>query len=207
MAMDARLRAAVLADAVDSRAVGARVLHSIAAKSAHRPRVFRWALATAAVLALGVTGYRSLLTAKANGTFVAAAKDHHTEVIDKSPRKWRSDLVAVDQLAVREGVSSAMIQAIAPPGYHFEQARLCRLDGTVYLHLVYSDAAGKRDFSVFLDGKDRSHDEKIYAASIGAEHVAGFEDGHVKAVIVTDQSGDSALRFAQYAVSVIRQGV
>jgi len=206
MALDARVRAAVLSDTVDSRAIEARVLQSIDAGSVPRPSAWRWGMAAAAVLAVGVigfAGYRAMLAPQATGVFAAAARDHYAEIVDRQPRRWRTDLASVNELAVREGLSLAVIPAMAPAGYHFQRAKLCRLDGAIYLHLVYSDAAGSRNLSIFLDGQDQSHLAKVNAASLGAEHVAGFEDGHVRAVIVTDQSGDAALQFARLAASVI----
>jgi anti-sigma factor RsiW len=210
MAMDARLRAAVLAEPVDSRIIEARVLQNIAAGSKDRRRTWRGGLAAAAILVVGVSvgytgyrGYRAIRPSQPSEEFAAAARDHHTEVVDGQPRKWRMDLVSVSDLALREGVSNAMIRAIAPAGYHFRQARLCKLHGTLYLHLVYADTTGDQNVSVFLDGQEPGRAEKIYAASVGAENVAGFQNGHIRAVIVTDQSGDAAVRFARFAASVI----
>jgi hypothetical protein len=205
MAMDARLRAAVLADAVDSRATEVRVLRSIAAGSAQRRRAWSLALAAAAVVAVGAAifaGYGEVSARNAVRLVAAAAKDHRIEIVDGQPRRWQTDLASINELALREGISSAMIPAIAPAGYYFREAKLCRLDGAVYLHLVYSDGTGSRKVSVFLDGEDSSY-EKIYGVTVGAEHVAGFENGHCRVVIVTDQAGDAALRFAQYAARVI----
>jgi len=40
------------------------------------------------------------------------------------------------------------VAKVAPQGYELNRARLCMLDGRVYLHLVYAGNAG--EFSVFL---------------------------------------------------------
>ena len=37
-------------------------------------------------------------------------------------------------------------------GYHMEHAKLCRLNGRIFLHVVYSD--GSREFSLFLRQPD-----------------------------------------------------
>jgi anti-sigma factor RsiW len=181
-------------------------MQAIAAEKTSHAQTRRWALtasAAAAVLVIGFAGYRAMLPPKTSGAFAAAALDHHAEIVQGQPRRWRTDSASVSELAARKGISSAMISRIAPAGYQFQEAKLCRLDGIVYLHLVYADAAGNRKFSVFLNGQDQRRIEKVYASRVGAEHVAGFEDGHVKAMVVTDQSGDAALKFAQFAASVI----
>jgi anti-sigma factor RsiW len=208
IAVDARLRAAVLAEPADTSAIEARVTLSIAGRTqtVSRAPAWRWTLTAAAAAALlmtGYGGYRALLPPKVSPAFAAAALDHHTEIVEGQPRRWRTDIASVSDLAAREGISISLISRIAPADYHFQQARLCRLDGVIYLHLVYSDSTGARNFSMFLNGQNQDHIAKLYASSLGAEHVAGFEDGHVRAMVVTDQSGDAALQFARFAASVI----
>jgi len=206
MAVDARLRAAVLAEPADTAAIESRVKQSIAAQATSRRSARRWALtavAAAAVVVIGYAGYWALLPPKPSPAFAAAARDHHMEIVEGQPRRWRTDIASVSDLAAREGISTAAISRIAPPDYHFQQARLCRLDGVIYLHLVYSDNTGTRTFSMFLNGQNQNHVGKVYASSLGAEHVAGFEDGHVTAMVVTGQAGDAALKIARFAASAI----
>ena len=210
MALDARLRAAVLAEPVDSSAIESRVMARIEAGNASQTKAWRWSAAAAAIaavlvlgLTIGYTGYRAMVPPKATGVFAAAARDHRMEIVDRQPRRWRTDLASVNDLAAREGISTGIVSKIAPAGYRFQQAKLCKLDGVLYLHLVYSDSSGAKNFSVFLDGQDQHHVEEIYASRLGAEHVAGFETDRLRAVIVTDQSGDAALTFARFAASVI----
>jgi anti-sigma factor RsiW len=207
--LDSRLRADVLAEPVDSRAVEAHVRQFIAAETSSRATAWRWGFAgagIAAVAVMGVFGYRAAFphSVPASGTFAAAAEDHRMEIVEKQPRRWRTDLTSVSELAAREGISTSMISAIAPPDYHFQEGKLCRLDGRIYLHLVYSDSTGNRNYSVFLDGQSSSGGRRgVYSSNVGAEHVAGFESGPLKAMVVTDQSEEAARQFARFAASVI----
>jgi anti-sigma factor RsiW len=211
-AFDARLRAAVLAEPVDSKPVETRVLQTIAAEK--RPGTWRWGLTAAGIAAAlvagvtGVLGYRAAFSHNfatvATGAVAAAARDHRMEIVDRQPRRWRTDLASVNELAAREGISTAMIAAIAPADYHFQEGKLCKLDGQIYLHLVYSDLTGKRNFSLFLDRQNDGTGKKaIYSASLGAECIAGFAKDRHNAMVVTDQSPDAALQFARFAASVI----
>ena len=210
-ALDARLRAVVMADQVDSQAVEARVLQRIGAEKASRTRGWRWGLAPAgiaAALVMGVLGYRATFSHEppqtASGALAAAARDHRMEIVEQQPRRWRTDLTSLNELAAREGISTATISAIAPANYHFQEGKLCKLDGQIYLHLVYSDSTGKQNFSLFLDRqKDTSGVTRIVSAKLGAECVAGFKSGQLNAMVVTDQSADAALQLARFAASVI----
>jgi hypothetical protein len=72
----------------------------------------------------------------------------------------------------------------------------------MFLHLVYvNDVNGARSFSVFLRPADRI--EAMHVESHGAEHVAGFQDRRLSALIVTEQSGDAALRLARSAAAIL----
>ncbi|HWE52803.1 MAG TPA: zf-HC2 domain-containing protein [Bryobacteraceae bacterium] len=216
MAIDARVRAVVLAEPADTTAIAARVIAAIepAAAPAIEPaqvfpsrRTWVWGLAAAAVLlaglAIGYSGNRASLAAETPAGFTAAARDHRIEVAEGQPRKWRADVTAVADIAAREGIPASLVARLAPAGYRFQQGRLCKLDGVVYLHLVYADATGARRFSLYLDRVNQSPVEKVCASSVGAQHVAGFQDKHVKAMVVTEQSGDAALKIARFAASVI----
>jgi hypothetical protein len=209
--LDEQVRLCVLAEHVDSEALERRVMQRIAVESKPSWNRFRtWPVAAgfACVALVAVAGYES--SPKPTGLFTAAARDHRFEVVDRQPRKWRSDLTSVSQLAASRGINNSLIEAVAKAGYSFKEARLCRLDGFVFLHLVYIDSG--HEFSVFLREEDGgkvsgsrhgSVDGKpIYTSDLGAQHVAGFADGALKALVVTDQP-DAALRIAQAAAKVI----
>ncbi len=208
-ALDDRLRAGLLAEHVDSAALERRVVQRIALEAPARNRRLHWALggALAALALASVFGYQSH---KASGLFAAAARDHRFELVDRQPRKWRSDAAAVAGLASSRGIDMSLVQAVAKAGFDFKEARLCRLDGFIFLHLVYTD--GGQEFSFFLRREDGGkvagtrHDavagKPIYTSDLGAQHVAGFDDRGLKALVVTDRP-DAALRIAQAAARVI----
>ena len=193
--VDAMLRESVLAEEVDSSRVEHNVRLVVGEPAGGRPaRRWMFALAgLAAVLLLAV-----FLT-RARPVYAAAAKDHRLEIVELRPRQWSIDRTSIAAMAQRQGIPDAAIDRIAPAGYHLTQGKLCFLDGKVFLHLVYANDAGK--LSVFL--RPANHIEAMHAESHGAEHVAGFQDRNVSALFVTEQSGDSAMRFARSAAAVI----
>jgi len=202
---DRLLRAGVLAGRIDSAAVDRGVRREIARESR------RWlftAAGIAAVILAAVLGVRAF-SPHNMPVYTAAALDHRLEIVDGQPRKWFTDRAAIDALAGQEGVSDSMISAIAPAGYRLAKGKLCRLDGRVFLHLVYAsavDANASASFSVFLRRPESGsgvNGKRIYTEARGAEHVAGFEGRQLSALIVTEQSGDTALRLARSTAAII----
>jgi len=109
------------------------------------------------------------------------------EIVDRQPGKWFTDRASIEELARRQGVPGPSIDASAPAGYHLAKGKLCRLDGKIFPHLVY--------VKVYVNGSE--------SETQGAEHIAGFQDREVKALIVTEQSRDAALRLARSVAAVI----
>jgi hypothetical protein len=136
---------------------------------------------------------------RARPVYAAAARDHRIEIVELQPRKWLTDRAAIAAMAQREGVPDSAIDRIEPAGYRLARAKLCFLDGRIFLHLVYASDAGR--LSVFLRPADRI--EAVHAERHGAEYAAGFQDRKVNAVFVTEQSGDAVVRFARSAAAVI----
>jgi hypothetical protein len=145
------------------------------------------------------------LSSRPKPVYAAAARDHRWEIVDGQHRKWLTDRASIKALAARQGVSESAIAAIAPAGYQLVEGKLCRLDGHVFLHLVYAN--GFANFSVFLrrpDGKAPvGTGHRIDVVTQGAEHIAGFDDPQLTALIVTEQSGNAALSFANSAAAVL----
>ncbi len=130
----------------------------------------------------------------------AAAGDHHREVVDGRPRTWLRDDAAIEALAAREGIETGAIPRLGAAGLRLDRARLCRLDGSPFLHLVYSD--GRRDVSVFLR-KASGGASAIRSADSGAEHVAWFETARTRAIVVANQSRATAVGVAHLAQAVL----
>jgi hypothetical protein len=160
------------------------------------------AISVAALVLAGVVGIWAFLS-RTKPVYAAAARDHRWEIVDGQPRKWITNRASIYALAARQGVSSSLIAAVAPPGYRLVEGKLCRLDGRIFLHLVYAN--GLANFSVFLRRPDGNvpagTSREILAVTQGAEHIAGFEDPQLSALIVTEQSGNAALAFARSAAA------
>ncbi len=194
-ALDAVLRETVLAEKVDSSRVE-RNVRLVVGEPVGQGSGRRWMFALAG---LAATLLLVVFLMRARPVYAAAAKDHRIEIVELQPRQWSTERAAIAALAQRQGVTDSAIDRIAPAGYHLAQGKLCFLDGKIFLHLVYANDAGK--LSVFLRPADRI--EAVHAERHGAEHVAGFQDGNLSAVFVTEQSGDAAVRFARSAAAVI----
>ena len=194
-AFDARLRAGILGERVDSAALEQRIHKAIA------PSLFRsiWMYAAVPAIALmAVLTYATLPAFHTPRLYVDAAEDHRDEIVQKQPRRWATDAAALDALAQSQQVPLLRI------GYRLERARLCRLAGLRYVHLVYAD--GTREFSVFIrqgDTLERANRGQVYAADTTGEHVACFETGRFTALFVADDSRQDAVALAHSAVGAL----
>jgi hypothetical protein len=197
--IDKLIRASMSKEETDTSLVDRRVRARI--RSARRSR--SWLIGgagIAAVLALAVAAYR--ITMRPDAVFAAAARDHRVELIEKQPRKWTTDPVALTKLGARAGVPLAAATAFAPAGYRLAQGKLCFLNGYIFLHLVYAGAKG--DFSLFLRRTDEpAGSQRLRENHVDSEFVAGFQHDTLRAVFVTEQSGDTALRLARSAAAVL----
>ena len=192
--LDERLSKAVLAEPVDTSRADLAIRRGIDSQVRMR-RV--WIAASVAAM-LVVAFFVSRAGAGSKAVFAAAAQDHRREVIDHEKRTWFSQRDQLDALAARQGLSTAAPAAIA--GYHMEHAKLCRLNGRIFLHVVYSD--GSREFSLFLRQPDSQGLTKVHLASSGGEQVAAFDTAHASAMIVTDRASDAA-EFARIAAAAL----
>ncbi|MBZ5612163.1 MAG: zf-HC2 domain-containing protein [Acidobacteriia bacterium] len=213
--MDALLRTGILAEAPDTSALDNRVREQIAAAPASDRQVAsRWLLVAAGivlVLLVAGLGYRALLGMRPSRLYTDAARDHRSEVINRQPRRWLADPAALESLAEQRGVSRAAVASLAPSGYRPEHGKLCRLDGRIFLHLVYTD--GAHEFSVFLrerdadplpgPARDTLNGRSLHVADFGDEHLSCFQTDRLRAMLVTDQPGETALALARLAAAVL----
>jgi anti-sigma factor RsiW len=193
--LDTRLRRTVLAEPVDTANADLAIRRRVAREA--RLRRMSIAAGIAALLVVGVVVYRSV-SVKTASVFAAAAQDHRREVVNHESRRWVSQPEQMDALATREGISTAAPAAIA--GYHVEHAKLCRLNGRIFLHVVYSD--GAREFSLFLRQPDSQNPAPVHVTGAEGEQIAAFETAHVSAMIVTDHAADAA-EFATLAAAAL----
>jgi hypothetical protein len=214
--IDARLREALLAEEVDVSRVNRRVRELIAADSAGalagqlRPNAkrkpIRWvvsAMGIAAALVLVAAGYLFWPLQVAR-VYADAATDHQWEVVDRQPRPWETDPMKIASLAAQQAISEP-VPAVLASGYRLERAKICFLDGRLFLHAVYSD--GTREFSLYLRPRDGqrltgsirgfANGRLLRSCAAGGEHISSFETSRLTAMVATDQSGETALRLAK----------
>lgn len=213
--MDTLLRAGVLGEDLDSTALDTRVRKQIAAGLPRRlpPAARLLALAASMVFLLLVAGlsYRALLSRKSASVYADAARDHRTEVVNQQPRRWLVDPTAIETLAAQQGLAKPAIGALIPAGYRAERGKLCRLDGRVFLHLVYTD--GKHEFSLYLrrgdagplaaDPRESVNGRQLYAADFADEHLSCFHTEAMSTMVVTEQSSETALQLARFFAAAL----
>lgn len=194
--LDWRLRDAVLAEPVNTAVVEAHVRREIRASGGIR----RWlaAGAIAAALVTGVFVYRTLTAV--NPVYADAVDDHRREVVEHERRTWTNDAAVLAKLAQRDGIAAPDVNALAPSGYHFEHAKLCKLNGRLVLHMVYAN--GAQEISVFLSPAAGGA-APVRATTTDGECVAAFENARVSGIVVSGQSRDETIRIARHAASVL----
>jgi anti-sigma factor RsiW len=217
--LDARLRQALLAENVDVVRVNRRIRELMAAdtptprvESIQRTGGWRWLAAAAAIAAAVVfaAGCYLLLPGRFEKVYADAADDHRMEVVDHGPRRWTSDPAQLTELEQRIGISWSIPAELAG-GYHLEHGKICRLDGQLYLHLVYTD--GTTEFSLFLRPRDgqrltgliggASHGRLLRESAFGREHLAAFLTSRVVAVVAVDKPLGESIACARVASSSI----
>jgi hypothetical protein len=188
--LDQRLRDSILSEEVDTSRVAAAVRNQIKTPR----RITLWALAAvAASMALA-----AFLWPHVPPICVAAVQDHEREIVKGEPRRWLTDLSAIDSLAEKQGVPASAIAALGTTGYHLERGRLCFLEKQIFLHLVYTKDGSQ--YSVYL--RPRS-DEASFSNSVrGDGNVAYFDTSHITAVFVGH--GASAQTFARVSAKAIQ---
>jgi anti-sigma factor RsiW len=162
MGLDRELRDAVLSELVAAGETENRVRERI-----RREYWRRWALAGSGIAAATVMAFVMFASSRNVGTLEATASDHIAEVIKGQPRKW---LVGADinALAEHTGIQTS-IPDLSKNGYALDRARLCKLDGKTWLHLVYKGPI--HEISLYLhpdDGEGQSRLATVDGLSIGA---------------------------------------
>jgi hypothetical protein len=183
--LDQRLRDRVLSEEVDT----ARVAAAVRSQIRSRRRIPRWAAIV--TVAAGIALAAILWPRSTPALCVAAAQDHEREIVKSEPRRWLSDLSAIDSLAEKQGVPASAIAALDTTGYHLERGRLCFLDKQIFLHLVYTKDGSP--YSVYL--RPLTEEASFTGSVQGTEKLAYFQTRRVTAVIVSH--GANAQAFAR----------
>jgi len=197
-AIDEQLRAIVAAEPADTRSIEAQVRRRIA-----REKVQRWAIpglvAAAALIAMVLwrAPHPAPTPTPINPALVAdAVRDHTAELINHVPRRWRADASEITTIEKSQGIEDADVKALEATGYKLQRARICRLGGAPWIHLVY--ARDGREFSVYMRVKEGQSVPES-ATSSGDLQLASFTHGRVQAVIVTDAPKGECAKFAKEA--------
>jgi anti-sigma factor RsiW len=197
--LDARLRGALLAEEAGTNVLVPGIRRRIAVAEAKR-RVLTLALTAAGVvLTAGLILYRSFGPPNVPRVFADAAQDHRREVVDRQVKKWRTAADDIEALARRQGLPVNALPALAAAGYRLDRARLCRLDGNVFMHLVYTD--GAREMSVFLRPQ-KGDAVPLRAADLGPQHVVAVQSGGTSVLCVAEESR-AALNLARSAAAAL----
>lgn len=181
----------------DTAGVERRVMQRIAWER-HRREAF--ALAAAALVALALlAGYRSHSRAATERVFVDAARDHRVEVVEKQPRRWRTELPDVTRLGANFGLTGEKAMELAPEGYRFSRARICGLEGRPALHLVFTD--GVHDVSLYLR-RGGGHGE-VQAAAVGEEQLAALRTSGYETVAVSAGNAADCRQMVRHAALLL----
>lgn len=202
--LDQLVSHAVNEAAPSSAALQLRLAEQIAGRPAVRLQWWRMATVAASLASLvlgfavwrGVTGYQvHLLCAD-------AADDHHTEITQNQARRWRTAPQEIADLAKRElGGSGELPQSIEGQNLALTRARVCRLRGTRFMHLVYG--SGPREVSVFLGldkpGQSVTHDAMptpIHDERDLGVDISTFRMGNLVVVVASDVTGGFSTQVA-----------
>lgn len=185
---DLVIKHAVTEERLQTRQLESHIRSAIRKSSPWRPSMFvmRYAIAAAVVfaaLSIVTFGYaRGRIDLSA--ICVDAVDDHREEVVDKAPRRWRSDPERLAALSQKLTGDPALPQRVVPPGYHLVGARICDLHGKPYMHLDYSD--GSNEISLFL--RHREEPNTVSSRVLDwfrpnwarAEHIDGLTVGSIQ---------------------------
>ena len=86
--------------------------------------------------------------------------------------------------------------ALLSSGYLLNRGKLCRLDGRLFLHLVYTD--GSHTFSLYLR-PENGRAVPVATADLNGKHLGCSENGEIMAVVVTNESPSAARALAAFA--------
>lgn len=210
-ATDALLREAFAREEFDASALRARVRERIYPKrTARRFMNLRFAK-VAALLLLVFGGLLFYLTLnRADETVYAdAADDHVQEVVRKRPLKgWRESPDEIEALAAAQLGDAKAVRRLEFSGFRLTRARVCKLAGERYLHLVYRNEG--REFSVYLRRNNSELPGAVNETANGCDlrlksengfEVAGFQTASLTALIVSDLQRAENLQLAREAAT------
>lgn len=184
--LDQLVTNAVNEAAPSSAALQFRVAEHIADRP--KARFPWWRMATVAAsmasLVVGFAIWRGMTGYQVHLLCADAADDHKTEITEGQARRWRTAPQEISDLAKRELGSGDLPQKIEGQNLQLARARVCKLRGSRFMHLVYG--SGSREVSVFLaldkpvQGPDHEgkptpiHDEHDLGVEVSTFHIGNF---------------------------------
>ena len=217
--LDAQLRQALLAEGIDVQRVNRHIRERIAAETVQptvisAPRRSMRGLAAIAGIAAAfvlLAGTYLMAPGRFSRVYADAAEDHQSEVIEHSPRRWYVEPAQIVKLEQYLGISMSVPQDLSD-GYHLQRAKICQLDGKLYLHLVYTD--GTREFSLFLRPRrgerltgmvrGMSNGRFLHASVSGDERLSSFKTSNLIAIVATNQDAATSLNDARQVSQAIQ---
>ena len=205
--LDSMVTEAVTSAAPAADALQLRVQRQIAATPRRRVVAWSW-LATAAMFlvatGLGLNLWLNGDARKMHLLCADAADDHRTEVTEHAALRWRTTLPEIQALARQ------YVGAVEPPAtiesqhLALHRARICRLNGMRFLHMVYRDTNGNREVSVFLatadddrsrwEGVPAHHATAVHEETSGGVDVSAVHSADLMVVVAADQANGTATK-------------
>ena len=207
--VDECIRAAMLRQPPDTKALQGRVLGAI--RREKRRNVLIAGALIAAMLLLSVLSRSLWSTWRDSRLCEDAVRDHIAEIVRQGPRHWRFVGSEMESLAMRQGIQPSLLEALGSGKYRLDRAKLCRLDGRVFLHLVYR--SNQDLVSVYLENSNEfgvaphvanvSSGHQVTQSQRRGEYVASLSVKGITAIVVSNTSEQAAMSVASLAANAI----
>ena len=185
--LDARLRATAPAEEIASAPLENPIRQRIAV-----PRSRLGVIAASVAIGLLAIALLARVVFRVPTLYIEAAADHRLEIVDRQPRPWVTEAAGIFALADGQRIQSSTLQALTRDGYRLEKGKICRLDGQLFLHVVYTD--GAREFSAYLRPRHEPGIGPMTTADVDNEHLAVVNGVHVTALFVANRADDAVSR-------------
>ena len=206
--IDRKLRAAVFSDASDTSGIKRIVRENM--RNEHRRRWIFAAATAAMLLCIAAFTLRLFLTQRAVELCTDAAIDHQMEIVEHQTRRWQSTASGMAAVAGVVGIPDSALQNLRVAGYYVDRAKLCRLNGRLYLHAVYTN--GTQELSVYFGRGDASalagrptkspNGVEVFDFESYGQQIASFRRADITTVVVARSTPrHAAFEFANLAAA------
>ena len=168
-------------------------------------------IAAAFILAVLLGVAYLMISASSHIVYAAALDDHYEEVVKRaSISGWHESTQEIRVFVQQELGDATFLDDLTPSGYQLAQARLCNLDGNVYVHLVYrlvyrNDA---RQISIYIKRRDADlpgatvevvNNCPLHTVAINEFEITGFQSPKYTVLLVSDLPHSESLQIARAA--------